>query len=94
MVRDVTARRKWERILRESEERYRDLVENSVDLILTHDLSGRILSINPAAASSFGVGHPDEAIGLTVQEFLAPEVRGSSAITWRPSCERQGGGFL
>ncbi len=76
VVRDVTARREWERILRESEERYRDLVENSVDLILIHDLSGRILSINPAAAASFGVGHPDEAIGLTVQEFLAPEVRG------------------
>ncbi len=39
--------------MRESEERYRDLVENSVDLILTHDLSGRILSINPAAAAVF-----------------------------------------
>ena len=32
--------------LRESEEHYRDLVENSLDLICTHDLNGVVLSIS------------------------------------------------
>ncbi len=38
----------------ESERRYRNLVEHSLGLICTHDLDGRLLSINPAAARSLG----------------------------------------
>jgi hypothetical protein len=38
--------------LRESERRYRELVDCSLGLISTHDLTGTILSINPAAAQS------------------------------------------
>lgn len=40
--------------LRESEARYRDLVENSQDLICTHDMEGRILTINPTAVRLLG----------------------------------------
>ena len=35
--------------LHDSERRYRELVEYSLGLICTHDLTGIILSINPAA---------------------------------------------
>src|SRR3954454_7544722 len=67
----------WEqttRALRESERLYRELVEYSLGLICTHDLSGTILSINPAAAHSLGY-RPDDGIGRNLRDFLAPEKR-------------------
>src|SRR3954454_1491190 len=65
----------WEqtaRALRESERRYRELVEYSLGLICTHDLSGTILSINPAAANSLEY-HPSDGTGRNLREFLAPD---------------------
>jgi PAS domain S-box-containing protein len=60
--------------LRESERRYRELVECSLGLICTHDLSGTILSINSASANSLGY-QPGHGIGRNLREFLAPDRR-------------------
>src|SRR5215831_1750399 len=60
--------------LRDSERRYRELVEYSLGLICTHDLTGTLLSINPAAANSLGY-RPQDGIGRNLREFLAPEKR-------------------
>jgi PAS domain S-box-containing protein len=60
--------------LRDSERRYRDLVEYSLGLICTHDLAGTILSINPAAAQSLGY-QPLDGIGRNLRDFLSPDKR-------------------
>ena len=68
----IRAREEVERELRASEDRYRDLVEHSEDLICTHDLDGRILSCNSAPARILGY-EVREIVGLSVREVLAPE---------------------
>lgn len=64
-----------EESLRESEERYRDLVENSHELICTHDLDGRVLSANRAAAVALGYDREAFVGKGNVRDILAPEVR-------------------
>jgi PAS domain S-box-containing protein len=60
--------------LRSEEDRYRDLVENSYDLICTHDIDGLLLSVNAAAEKA--LGYPRDAfVGRRLQEFLVPETR-------------------
>jgi PAS domain S-box-containing protein len=60
--------------LRESEDRYRDLVENSEDLVCTHDLQGNLLSVNPAPARVLGYG-VEELLKTPMRDVLVPEFR-------------------
>ncbi len=60
--------------LKESEENYRDLVENINDLICTHDLEGNILSANRASLKTLGYER-EEIIGQNIRAFLAPALR-------------------
>lgn len=72
--RDISERKRAERTLRESEDRYRDLVEHTEDLICTHDLDGRLLSANPAPARALGY-EVDEFLKIPMRELVAPEFR-------------------
>ena len=60
--------------LRESERRYRDLVEHSHDLMCTHDMDGQVLFINQNAAVRIGYT-ADSAVGRNVRDILIPEYR-------------------
>ncbi len=57
----------------EKDELYRDLVENSRDLICTHDLNGVLLTVNLAAARTLGY-EPSELVNRSLRELLSPSV--------------------
>ncbi|NOZ79437.1 MAG: PAS domain S-box protein [Acidobacteria bacterium] len=73
-VEDITERRRTEEALRDSEARYRDLVDHSHELMSTMTLDGTILSVNRAVEDSLGMS-ADTIVGRNVRDLLAPRYR-------------------
>lgn len=76
---DITLR---EEALRESEERYRSILNASPDNITITDVDGRIIMVSPAALTMFGYDREEKGLGRLVTEFTVPEdrLRASSNI--------------
>jgi PAS domain S-box-containing protein len=74
IARDITDRQKSEEALRESEERYRQLVEISPDAVIIHQ-EGKITFLNPAALAMLGVKDENEILGKNVLEIIHPDYR-------------------
>lgn len=72
--RDITERKKFQNLIRESEKKFRALFENAYDPILLIDIkSFRILDCNPAAEKLFGKNKSQ--IIHSLLEELSPEVQ-------------------
>ncbi len=65
-------RRRAEEALRESEERFRALVQNASDIITVIDADGTVRYVSPAIERVLGY-RPEEMIGNSAFDFLHPE---------------------
>jgi len=87
IARDVTKRKEAEERLLESERRFRQLFEQSVDALFLHDEEGRIVDCNKEACRSLGYGR-EELLQLRLSNFVVdlipPSERESRPDTpWR-----------
>ena len=74
IMRDITERKQLEEALRQSQEHYSNLVENTPDLITSVDAEGRFVFVNGSARTFCGL-EPQECIGLSAFDFVHPQDR-------------------
>lgn len=71
-LRDVTAQRHFDQVLRESEARYRTMFEASADAIFLETISGRILDCNSVACEMHGYTK-EELLQMKVSDLVPPD---------------------
>lgn len=68
---DTTHRVRAKETILKSEQKYRELVETSIDLIWTVDKQGSVIFVNAAAINILG-WKPDEIVGRSFMDFVGP----------------------
>ncbi len=69
---DISKEKEAKQQLKESEEKYRNLINNVSDVIIETDLKGMIFYVSPKAHVNFGF-KPEELIGQKIFKFIHPE---------------------
>ena len=78
IARDITERNRVQEVLRETEERFRSLVESTVDLVWELDEEGIYTYVSPRIRDILGY-EPEEVLGRRVTDFMSPEEAGRVA---------------
>lgn len=74
VVRDVTEQKLVEEALKESEERYRRLVEFSPEAIAVHR-DGKFVYVNPAAVRLWGASCPEDLLSAPIMDLIHEDYR-------------------
>jgi diguanylate cyclase (GGDEF)-like protein/PAS domain S-box-containing protein len=74
-VADIDDRKRAEEALRDTEQRYRLLVELAPDGVIVHSNGGIIEYANPAAARLLGATSPKRLAGMALEELVEPAYR-------------------
>ncbi|MDP3747187.1 MAG: PAS domain S-box protein [Phenylobacterium sp.] len=69
---DITDQKRAEAAVRDSDARYRLIAENSTDMIVTTDVTGRMTFATPSCLTVTGYT-PEELLGLRVTDFIHPD---------------------
>jgi PAS domain S-box-containing protein len=88
LTEDVIARKKVEAALRESETRYRSLVETSPESVTVHR-EGIVIYANPSAVKMFGAKSAADLIGRPFLDRISPEFH-AVALKRRKKIKEQG----
>jgi PAS domain S-box-containing protein len=83
--RDITLQRRIDQELRESERRYRTLLDLLPEAVTLVSLEGKILLANPRAAEVFGYASAGELVGVDANSFVPEEEteRAAAAVQHR-----------
>ena len=75
IINDITERKRKERELRESQDRFRFLVDNMLDAAVIVDPNGNTLFANKTALDLVGITSPQDVIGKHFADFVHPDCR-------------------
>ncbi|MCP4752583.1 MAG: PAS domain S-box protein [Proteobacteria bacterium] len=78
IVRNITERKKAENDLKQSEERFRTVLENSPDPIVVYDKEGNVTYVNPAFTRVFG-WEPEELLG-GILDYIPDELKNQTDL--------------
>jgi PAS domain S-box-containing protein len=84
---DIAATLRQEQAARESQERYRDLFENSTEMIATLSPQGKFLYANPAWRRSFGLTHSGLMALDSFEDLFGPDSRDEVASFFQRSVD-------
>lgn len=71
MISDITQRKVMELKLKESEEKYRNIIDSSPDAITITDLNGKIVNCNQATLELYGFSKKEDCIGMSAFNFIS-----------------------
>jgi diguanylate cyclase (GGDEF)-like protein/PAS domain S-box-containing protein len=89
VIRDVTERKEVEKVIKESEERFRSLVQYASDIITILEADGTVRYISPAVERVMGY-KPEEQKGTTAFDSVHPDDRERALATFAEALKRAG----